>query len=473
MIRLSHIPLKWLQLSILVTLLVNGALILTLQAGGLGEMLAKEADELSWLGVPYAKDTGTYDLFGWNLPTPEQMESGDFGGSWLLPYRLDVPKVLYTSDEILADSEGRISEGFLIADNMKDRVGFWFDIYTKYDFEHRVIHHSRYPWLVFEVVDITPEMEGKGARWYRIQKGEKRSAARLAEIRRALRNLPHKKKSRWTQQEKTWAASLNKLPGRSFARKASFAASSLRTQTGQKTQFREALIRGEEYFPAMAEIFETYNLPIELTRLPLVESSFNLHATSKVGASGVWQIMPQIGGRLMKVTSTIDERLSPLKSTHLAARLFKENYQILYKRWPLAVTAYNHGPGGVRKASRAAGSRDLGQIIARYQSKRFSFATSNFYACFQAALHAEVYKDHLFPGMILKEPLSLKEIKLTKRTRPSHFRVQHQVSKDELHRLNPDLKKLIDSNGWLPTGLKVYIPAPLPIAQNDASSTGS
>ena len=423
--------------------------------------------------MPYARDLTSYDLFGWNLPTAEEMESGDFGGSWVLPYRLDVPKVLFSPDEILADQEDRISEGFRIADNMKERVKFWFEIYTKYDFEQRVVHHSRYPWVVFDVVDITPEMEGKGARWYRIQKGERRASARVAEIRRALRTFPQKKRSQWNEQEKAWAAALQELPGRSLASKAKFAASRLRTQTGQKTQFREALIRGEEYFPAMAEIFEEHKLPIELTRLPLVESSFNLNATSKVGASGIWQIMPQIGGRLMRVTGTIDERLSPLKSTHLAARLFKENYQILGKRWPLAVTAYNHGPEGVRKASRAAGSRDLGQIVARYQSKRFGFASSNFYACFQAALYAEVYKDHLFPGLILKEPLSLKEIRLARRTRPSQFKAQYQLSKEEFNRLNPDLKKIVQSNGWMPKGLKVYIPAPRPIAQNEAASTGS
>ena len=61
-------------------------------------MLTQEPTEAHWLGVPYARDLTSYDLFGWNLPTAEEMESGDFGGSWVLPYRLDVPKVLFSPD---------------------------------------------------------------------------------------------------------------------------------------------------------------------------------------------------------------------------------------------------------------------------------------------------------------------------------------------------------------------------------------
>lgn len=464
--RICHFPLKWLYLSIAGSLALNAALILSLKAGGLHKILQSPADT-EWMGIPYALEPSHYNLYGWQVPAPDEIDEGTFAGAWVLPYRLDIPKVIFSTEEILADTEGRVTESFHIAENMSDRVRFWFEIYTKYDFEHRVVHHSRYPWVVFEVVDISEEMAGKGAKWYRIQKGEKRVQQRRAEIRRALLALPKKRSFQWTEQEKKWAQALSQLPGRSLETKARFAASRLRTQTGQKSQFREALVRAEEYFPAMAEIFEREGLPLELIRLPLVESSFNLQATSKVGASGVWQIMPQIGRRLMTLDNSIDERLSPLKSTQLAARLFKENHQILWRKWPLAVTAYNHGPGGVRTASRAAKSRDLGKIIQRYQSKRFSFASSNFYACFQAAVYAEAYKDHVFPGLLLKEPLNLQEIKLTRRMRPSQLKAQHQLSREEFVRLNPDLKKLSQSDGWLPRGLSVYVPAPGPLAQNE------
>ena len=120
----------------------------------------------------------------------------------------------------------------------------------------------------------------------------------------------------------------------------------LRTQTGVRERFREGVQSSRRYIKAMEEIFEREGVPVELTRLPLVESSFNLSATSKVGAAGIWQFMPATG-RLyeMKVSNAVDERRDPLIATEAAARFLRSNYEKL-GAWPLAITAYNHGPGG-------------------------------------------------------------------------------------------------------------------------------
>src|SRR5690606_8417959 len=100
----------------------------------------------------------------------------------------------------------------------------------------------------------------------------------------------------------------------------------------------------------MEEIFTQLDLPIELTRIPLVESSFNIMAHSKAGAVGVWQFMPLSGKEYMKVDPSIgiDERRSPLKSTIAAARLLKRNLKMT-GNWPLAITAYNHGFTGIKR----------------------------------------------------------------------------------------------------------------------------
>ncbi|RYF36199.1 MAG: hypothetical protein EOO38_28005, partial [Cytophagaceae bacterium] len=60
------------------------------------------------------------------------------------------------------------------------------------------------------------------------------------------------------------------------------------------------------------------------------------------------------GRKFMIVNDSIDERRSPFKASEAAARLLKENHLILRRSWPLAVTAWNHGPGGVRKAAKAS-----------------------------------------------------------------------------------------------------------------------
>src|SRR5207253_2957861 len=100
---------------------------------------------------------------------------------------------------------------------------------------------------------------------------------------------------------------------------------------GQKNFFEEGLKISGAYFKEMENIFAKQKLPIELTRLPLVESSFNHFATSKDGAAGIWQFMGDTGRKFMLVNDQIDERRSPFKATEAAARLLKENHMILYR----------------------------------------------------------------------------------------------------------------------------------------------
>src|ERR1700710_2447178 len=97
----------------------------------------------------------------------------------------------------------------------------------------------------------------------------------------------------------------------------------------------------------MEEEFRRLGLPTELTRLPFVESSFNVNARSRVGASGVWQFMRRTAKPYMKVNKDVDERNDPIKSTLASSRVLKQNYMML-DSWPLALTGYNHGPYGVR-----------------------------------------------------------------------------------------------------------------------------
>ena len=65
----------------------------------------------------------------------------------------------------------------------------------------------------------------------------------------------------------------------------------IRSQLGQKERFQQGIVWAGRYLHQMEEIFRGEGVPIEITRLPFVESSFNLMARSKVGASGIWQFM--------------------------------------------------------------------------------------------------------------------------------------------------------------------------------------
>ncbi len=158
----------------------------------------------------------------------------------------------------------------------------------------------------------------------------------------------------------------------------------LRTQGGLADTFYDASHRAELYLPLMEKIFRDHGLPPDLTRIVFVESMFNLKARSKVGASGFWQLMPGTAKSFIKVNKQRDERNSPLMATRAAAAVLRSNYEAL-EAWPLAVTAYNHGQGGMKRAVAQLNTKDLAEIILLYDSPSFGFASRNFYSEFLAA----------------------------------------------------------------------------------------
>ena len=117
------------------------------------------------------------------------------------------------------------------------------------------------------------------------------------------------------------------------------------------------------YMPIFEEALDTYDLPLELKYLPIIESALNPKAQSRARASGLWQFMLRTGKIYgLESNSLVEERFDPVKSTWAAVRYLKELYGI-YKDWHLVLAAYNSGPGNVNKAiRRAGGSRDYWDI---------------------------------------------------------------------------------------------------------------
>jgi peptidoglycan lytic transglycosylase D len=182
------------------------------------------------------------------------------------------------------------------------------------------------------------------------------------------------------------------------------AMNNMRFQGGMRSRFAEGLVRSWSYLPEMEQIFAEAGVPLELTRLPHIESSFENRALSKVGAAGLWQIMPATG-RLysLRVNGYVDERLNVRAATLAAAQILRDNYEKL-GTWPLAITAYNHGANGMKQAVDTVGTTDFGLIVQRYRGPLFGFASQNFYAEFLAALDlAQNYKQY-FGDLLFAEP---------------------------------------------------------------------
>lgn len=116
------------------------------------------------------------------------------------------------------------------------------------------------------------------------------------------------------------------------------------------------------YFPMIEEELLKAGLPIELRAMAIIESALQATAVSHAGAAGLWQFMPTTGKVYgLEINSLVDERLDPVKSTKAAVRYLKDLYGI-YNNWPLAIAAYNCGPGRVNKAMARSGGKSFWEI---------------------------------------------------------------------------------------------------------------
>ncbi len=232
----------------------------------------------------------------------------------------------------------------------------------------------------------------------------------------------------------------------------------IRTQRGLRERFSEGVRISRRYLAEMEEVFRREGLPTQLTRLPLVESCFDIEAYSKVGAAGIWQFMPSTGRSYMAIGGVIDERRDPLRATRGAALHLKENFDALGS-WPLAITAYNHGRAGVRRAVRETGSSDIGVIVKQYRGPLFGFASRNFYAEFLAALAVERnYKDY-FGDLTFDPPFRSDEIQLSEALAGPAAARCADIPPEELAALNPAVDSAVFAgSGNLPRGYLLRVP---------------
>ncbi|RRQ50034.1 LysM peptidoglycan-binding domain-containing protein [Maribacter algicola] len=125
--------------------------------------------------------------------------------------------------------------------------------------------------------------------------------------------------------------------------------------TRRRGLMQRMLTASQFYFPLFEQQMDNHNIPLEMKYLSIVESALNPKARSRVGATGLWQFMYGTGKMYnLDVTSYVDERSDPIKSTEAACKYLSKLYEI-FQDWDLALAAYNSGPGNVNKAIRRSG----------------------------------------------------------------------------------------------------------------------
>jgi membrane-bound lytic murein transglycosylase D len=283
---------------------------------------------------------------------------------------------------------------------LEPNVRFWTRVYTEVDTSGGFLHDAEYLDVVYEILRF-PEGLSERAKQRRIDEAKDRQRAILRKLARGERGELSKEEARVLA---LWPEG---TPAATFQR----AAGQLRFQLGQADKFRAGLARSAQWADHIRQALEEHGVPEELVALPHVESSFNPRAYSRVGAAGLWQFTRGTGRRYLRVDDVVDERMDPHRATIGAARLLRDNYRRL-QAWPLAITAYNHGVSGMDRAVRSLGTRDIGVIAKRYQSRIFGFASRNFYTEFLAA--SQIHQDpERYFGPIAPEPPLAYEILVT------------------------------------------------------------
>ncbi|MEO7775548.1 MAG: LysM peptidoglycan-binding domain-containing protein [Steroidobacteraceae bacterium] len=233
----------------------------------------------------------------------------------------------------------------------------------------------------------------------------------------------------------------------------------IRFQLGQSDRFRAGLIRSAAWEGHIADTVSKIGLPPEIASLPHVESSFDPTAYSKVGAAGLWQFMRSTGRRFLRIDDAVDERFDPYRASEAAAQLLDYNYRLLGS-WPLALTAYNHGAGGMRRARDTMGTTDIVRIVRGYKSPSFGFASRNFYVSFLAALDISHNPEKYFGQLQRVAPQKFHEIALPAYVPANSLVRVLKVDREKLEELNPALRSTVwKGRRLVPRGYHLRLPA--------------
>ena len=310
---------------------------------------------------------------------------------------------------VIAESELSNRSPFPVPTGLESSVDFWRKVFTEYSLSQLIYFDALDMSKIYEVTDVG---EGSRSNEYLIAERARVAAANGVDIER------------------------------------------VKTQRGVKERTAAGLKRSGRYIAQIQQIFRDRDLPSELTYLPIVESSYDIYARSSVGALGIWQFMPRTGREYMRVTTAIDERRDPFESSRAAAAYLKQAYEFLGS-WPLAITSYNYGQGGIARAVAEVGSDNLVDLIQRYNHPNWGFAPKQFYAEFLAAVEIGTNLNKYFPDLELEASVEIKEVELSSTTALASVITSSGLSRDEFLGWNPALGS---ATRVVPAGYRVKLP---------------
>ncbi|MDX1517377.1 MAG: LysM peptidoglycan-binding domain-containing protein [Woeseiaceae bacterium] len=340
------------------------------------------------------------------------------------------------------------AETFPQPPELEQDVDFWVSVFTQYDSDEGVLHDNRHLGVVYERIDLPAKLSRKAR--------NRVISDRRKQLQQTLRTLAGGKRDNLSAEE---ARVLALWPEDVSNATLSAAVNRIRYQQGLADRFRAGLERSGRWRSFIEAELAALGVPAELAALPHVESSYNPEARSHVGASGIWQFTRSTARRYMRVDHVLDERNDPYMATRGAGRLLAYNYSIT-GNWPMAITAYNHGLAGVRRAMREFGDTAYVDILRNYKGRTFGFASRNFYVAFLAAMRVDSDPERYFPGVKQEPALRYDEVELSGYISASDLAKSLGVTVDELRRHNPSLQAtVLTGSKHVPKGFRVRLPA--------------
>jgi membrane-bound lytic murein transglycosylase D len=234
--------------------------------------------------------------------------------------------------------------------------------------------------------------------------------------------------------------------------------------TRMHDDIQTSLLRSAKYKKTIEAALAEYGLPRGLAYLPVIESAYLPSLTSRAGAHGIWQFMPETAREYgLRVDWWVDERADPEKSARAAAAYLNDLYRD-FNDWPLVLAAYNAGPNRIRRALQNSGATTAWQLIQQSAiPKETRGYVPTFYATLLIASDPAAYGFRLGdpeePGssaVVVDGPVSL-----------DYIAEAAGIDRDELRALNPALRRAL-----LPPGrTAIHVPSDAATTVSERAAT--
>jgi membrane-bound lytic murein transglycosylase D len=229
--------------------------------------------------------------------------------------------------------------------------------------------------------------------------------------------------------------------------------SALTLFTGRmRNDIQTYLLRSARYKNLIDRVLDEHRLPRGLAYLPVIESGYGPTLTSRAGAHGIWQFMPDTAREYgMRVDWWVDERAEAERSTRAAAEFLVDLHRE-FNDWPLALAAYNAGPGRIRRALANTGATTFWELLEMSAiPKETRGYVPTFFATLIIATDPDTY------GFRLDQPVDpdTRRIELAGPVSLRYVAEVAQIEESRLRALNPGLRRGVVPPGRWP----VTVPA--------------